>query len=154
MKTCTGCGEAKPLERFAKKPGTRDGLNTQCKECRNAYSRSPAGRAANIRFQRSERGRAHAYRLRRTAKGRAAAARARAAHPEHHAARYAVRSALRRGDLTRPEGCAQCGQPCRPEAHHRSYEQAAWLVVEWLCRSCHQEADRHCRITQGITSRT
>lgn len=37
MKTCTKCGECKPLDAFAKRKDTRDGLNYKCKACDSAY---------------------------------------------------------------------------------------------------------------------
>lgn len=33
MKTCNGCGKAKPLEEFHKRACTKDGLNHRCKVC-------------------------------------------------------------------------------------------------------------------------
>ena len=37
MKTCNKCGECKPLDAFAKRKDTRDGLNYKCKACDSAY---------------------------------------------------------------------------------------------------------------------
>ena len=37
-KACRGCGELKPLSCYHKRSGTKDGLNTRCKECRNKAS--------------------------------------------------------------------------------------------------------------------
>lgn len=37
MKTCNKCGETKPLDAFAKRKDTRDGLNYKCKACDSAY---------------------------------------------------------------------------------------------------------------------
>lgn len=36
MKTCTGCSQEKPLERYGKHRGSRDGLAWECKDCDNA----------------------------------------------------------------------------------------------------------------------
>lgn len=38
MKTCTRCGESKPLTKFSKRSSSRDGLRTNCKACANIYS--------------------------------------------------------------------------------------------------------------------
>ena len=38
MKTCSKCGESKPLEAYPKRKEMRDGHRAECKACRNAYS--------------------------------------------------------------------------------------------------------------------
>lgn len=58
-------------------------------------------------------------------------------------ARARVHAAVRRGDLTRPERCEDCGSAGRGykdgragiHAHHDDYEKA--LEVRWLCGDCH-----------------
>lgn len=40
MKTCTGCGETKPLAEFNKAKKHPDGLNPRCRSCTQAYARS------------------------------------------------------------------------------------------------------------------
>jgi hypothetical protein len=37
LKTCTGCGEAKPLDRYSKDRTKKDGLQYRCKDCHLAY---------------------------------------------------------------------------------------------------------------------
>ena len=37
VKTCTKCGETKSADGFSRDPSKRDGLSSQCKECRHAY---------------------------------------------------------------------------------------------------------------------
>lgn len=49
MKTCTKCGETKPLDCFSRDSSKNDGLRTQCKDCRSAVD------AANYRASRSKR---------------------------------------------------------------------------------------------------
>lgn len=58
-------------------------------------------------------------------------------HHKRKAAREAVTSALRAGDLVRPPSCSTCGRACAAEAHHKSYEPDHWLDVVWLCTACH-----------------
>lgn len=43
-KTCTKCGEMKPLEKFSPHKFTRDGRNSQCKACSNAEQKARAAR--------------------------------------------------------------------------------------------------------------
>lgn len=40
MKRCTSCNEEKTPDNFHKHPGTRDGLETRCRSCRNAQNRA------------------------------------------------------------------------------------------------------------------
>ena len=40
MKTCNKCGETKALTEFSKHKRTRDGLETQCKNCRNIIQKA------------------------------------------------------------------------------------------------------------------
>lgn len=48
----------------------------------------------------------------------------------------AVRKAIRRGILTRPNTCEECGTKGGAiQAAHRDYSRP--LDVRWLCRSCH-----------------
>jgi hypothetical protein len=44
MKTCTKCKQEKPLAEFGRYTRTKDGLDTQCKECRRAKLRTPESR--------------------------------------------------------------------------------------------------------------
>jgi len=65
MKTCTKCGAEKPLEHFAKRKKSKDGLGYWCKACINAnYLDNLVGRAAyekayrdsdGVRIKRRER---------------------------------------------------------------------------------------------------
>ena len=57
------------------------------------------------------------------------------ANPEKLRAHAAVRTAIRRGELT-PEPCFMCDDP-NAEAHHRFYEKP--LLVTWLCRKHHRQ---------------
>lgn len=64
-------------------------------------------------------------------------------------ARAAVRHALDRGILIRPQACQGCGKnplrgsdgrSCLHGHHHRGYDRP--LDVEWLCPTCHFKVDR------------
>lgn len=61
------------------------------------------------------------------------------ANPAARAAHDIVAAARRRGALSRPECCEQCGATGRLDAHHPDYGRP--LVVQFLCRRCH--ATRH-----------
>lgn len=51
-------------------------------------------------------------------------------------ARAAVRRAVVRGEVFRPNRCDQCGCLGDVFGHHRDYTRALDLV--WLCRKCHE----------------
>ena len=63
-------------------------------------------------------------------------------YPEKANARWAIRLAIRRGEIKRPNKCSRCGKKCAPDGHHHSYEEKYWLDVEWLCRQCHSKEHR------------
>lgn len=50
-----------------------------------------------------------------------------------------VHRAIKRGLLSRPSTCEQCGQERAIEAAHWTYERP--LDVRWLCRPCHRKWD-------------
>lgn len=52
VKTCTKCGETKGVDGFSRDRSTRDGLCSQCKECRRAYKEAH-------REERCDKGRAY-----------------------------------------------------------------------------------------------
>lgn len=68
----------------------------------------------------------------------------RSKHPERKRAWNAVERALKSGKLIRPHKCECCGIDCKPEAHHRIYDDAHLLDVQWLCRTCHRERTNYC----------
>lgn len=59
------------------------------------------------------------------------------------AARNAVKSAIRRGDLLRADEmeCQACGRKAHEWHHAKGYSPENWLDVVPLCRSCHKKAD-------------
>jgi len=59
----------------------------------------------------------------------------RAIYPTRQRARDAVRRAINRGEIIRPDKCQDCGLPGKIEAHHADYFKP--LEVEFLCLRCH-----------------
>jgi len=51
----------------------------------------------------------------------------------------AVRAAIKRGALVKPDTCQECGGPGPIEAAHHDYSRP--LEVRWLCRFCHRRWD-------------
>lgn len=70
-------------------------------------------------------------------------------------AHKAVKMAIARGVLTRPDNCQFCNVRCRPNAHHDDHTKK--LEVLWLCDQCHSTRHKEKTaqmIEQGITTRT
>jgi len=107
------------------------------------YNNSPKGIACRARYAASEKGKAAAKKAYKDKleDGRSTeyARRWRDKNPEKWAAHIAVKSAIRSGKLVKAERCENCGAD-KPEAHHQSYEESQHLVVQWLCRPCHNKA--------------
>jgi hypothetical protein len=64
-------------------------------------------------------------------------------------AHAAVKSAVKRGVLIKPDLCSRCGQHGRRiEAAHHDYTKP--LEVTWLCSSCHHFEDRRNPKTKAV----
>lgn len=52
-----------------------------------------------------------------------------------------VRLALESGEIVKPSCCEMCG--CSGKKldahHHKGYEEAFVLDVQWICRGCHRK---------------
>lgn len=138
-KTCTVCGLAKSSGEFSRDFRNRDGRRSCCKQCCKIQERD---RKRSMREkhpgQVREQGRTdqycHYYRdiERSRAKGRAY---------------HAVRRAVARGDLVKPDHCEACGKLESAvaggfEAHHYlGYAPEHYLDVRWLCIEDHRESE-------------
>lgn len=117
MKTCTKCGESKPVSGFYER-------SASCKECTKAA----------VRKHRRLNERVRAYDRTRGARvSPESLASYRAQHPDAYRAHNAVSNALRDGKLAK-EPCLFCGEE-RVHGHHRDYGRP--LDVIWLCAKCH-----------------
>jgi hypothetical protein len=123
MKTCSKCGETKPLDGFYRDRRARDGLTCQCKACRGL---------SNTAWEQANPDRV-----------KARCAQQIKLHPEKRRARLVVGNAIRGGKIAKPERCGQCGEKVDPDdlhAHHVDYSKP--LEVDWLCRGCHNALHR------------
>lgn len=116
-RTCTRCGETKPIEQFQKRGKYRV---TFCNACLAVDRREKYATDA----EHAEKFREHARRVRRE-------------HPEMRGAWQAVDNAIKAGKLI-PQPC-RCGDPVTDAHHHRGYAREHWLDVVWLCRRHHSE---------------
>jgi hypothetical protein len=148
-KKCANCGEVKPLIDFYKDKREKDGRYSSCKACHRV--RMKRWRSNNPEVQRElseawshrhpDRVAAYnkRYRERNPEVKRANVARYRGRYPEKVAAQVALRAALARGDVKKPDYCQDCSEcildPVELHGHHADYSKP--FEVEWLCRGCH-----------------
>ena len=106
---------------------------------------SPKAKERYAKYRQTDKYRAAQRRYRESAKARevgaAYLAAQRANNPDRIRARQAVAALIRRGLISRPDACGDCGKPGRLDAHHYlGYEEIYWLSIRWLCRVCHRAA--------------
>lgn len=130
MKTCTRCGQIKPVSEFQIRSASTDGFTAACKCCIKVYdddrARLPHRVAARIKYQKTE---AYALSHEKSAKRWAAN------HPDRRKANVLVNNAVRDGRIL-PMACWACGS--QAEAHHPDYSRP--LDVVWLCKHHHRAA--------------
>jgi hypothetical protein len=131
-KTCSKCGETKPLDEFYRHPQMTDGRLGKCKECtkkdvKRRYDMNPEVIAA---YERKRTQTPH-----RKAKAIEYQHTRRTKFPEKYKARQAVANAIRDGRLVR-QPCEVCGS-LNVEAHHDDYSKP--FDVRWLCFKHHRE---------------
>ena len=132
MLMCNKCGDSKPQSDFYPR-------NKVCKGCtiqRVKEYQSGVGKEIHNRCCRE---------YNKSDKGRTALSKARSnyldAHRVRQQARWAVKSAVRRGKLIRPNYCEACSKACYPDGHHADYTKQT--DVTWLCQQCHVEWHKH-----------
>lgn len=167
MKTCTKCGESKPLDVFGRNKTSAGGRRSECNSCRAAAARlaPERQRAASRRF-----------RDRHPDRQRAAERRWADAHPEYRVEVSRRRRAANRAAVLDHYGrsCACCGATGQLTidhvngngAEHRAAagirtgtETMEWLVrnglpagFQTLCHPCNASKQRgeSCRIDHGL----
>lgn len=154
-KTCSSCGQTKPISEFHKKC---NGTDHRCKTCKLAYmkiradgcrdelkaqarqyykdnkedqKRKRAEWREKNRNRKREMDKSYYNRNRQQFLGYMAAY-----SPEKKSAHKAVQKALRAKALVIPKTCAVCGGTESIEAHHFDYQKP--LAVVWLCLMCHR----------------
>lgn len=150
---CSLCGEEKPITDFS---WNQTHYRRECKKCKykkikEYYEKYPEKKKESLRKyyynhwekkqkQRAEwtaknkdkvRGYKRKYFKKWSVKNR-----------EKLRAQRAIKSAIRRGKLIRPNKCEICGKTCYPDAHHyKGYKEHNILSVQWLCVKCHRRED-------------
>lgn len=155
-KRCCTCRQFYLITEFNKERSRKDGLSPRCIYCHRAkdkrYRDSPKGsenRSAYKQEHGAESKDKYKGRYKDKYKGRYKAADYADAMDAWHArnpgaepAHRAVREAIKKGNLPRAKDCtcASCGAPAREYHHHNGYDDAYYLDVIPLCRSCHRAA--------------
>ncbi len=146
-KTCSVCGVVKQVTEFylISKSAVKRQYRPHCKLCHN--TRATNARIANLAAylirerQRNVKSstKATVKRYAQSAKGKAVATNCvvkwQTKNPDKVRAHRLVRSAIRRGELVRPDVCDCCGERGRVQAHHDDYTKP--LSVRWLLPKCH-----------------
>lgn len=160
LKTCSKCKQTLPVSEFGKCKSYKDGLQYQCKSCKNTHLNGWRDKNYDHMLEVSRKwndeNREHLNELQRQRRdknrdqvneySREWIANKRATDPIYQQKEHVRRItnlAIARGDLIRPDECAACGSVDNPiEAHHSSYEPGDELNVTWLCMPCHRKLHR------------
>ena len=147
MKTCTRCGDTKPLTEFYRATAKKDGHETRCKVCARtqvlAYNQTdgaiPLRRIRIARYLRSEKGKAATQRYLGSAKDKQARRRYRQQNREKINARARVWRSMKAGILPKPSEitCDSCGAPAAEYHHPNGYTDESALDIVPLCKPCH-----------------
>lgn len=151
-KTCTGCGESKPVTDYSRDASKRSGFRRQCKVCTCAKGREYKKLNADIlRSKNHEYYKknidSHSTRSREYYKANSTEINAKKTArylecPEKTRAGHAVGHAVQTGKIERSSECNRCGSTRNIQGHHWSYLEEHWLDVEWLCAVCHMRHHR------------
>lgn len=147
-KVCTKCGLSRCLDDFFLVGGGRPGHRSVCKPCAAEYQRQNRREyriAYNAAHADQINARTSAYQKRPEVLARILqrVKRQRRLNPEPFRiqcrASRAVQRAIKRGILTRPTVCEECGKDGTIQAAHYDYDRP--LDVRWLCPRCHYRWD-------------
>jgi hypothetical protein len=143
---CSRCKEYKPASCFqvCSRRSNKRLLNSNCKKCKYEYEKSPAGRAAKLRYQSSKKyliTRKEYYNKSESNRKLQArtAKRLSLIYPEIFKARGAIHWRIQHGTIVRPVTCSMQNDRCNGpiEAHHHDYNKP--LDVVWVCRHHHRK---------------
>jgi hypothetical protein len=126
FKKCRDCNKIKPLEKFHKNKGMKDGRLNSCMECRNLYRKTYDDK----NFESRKR----PYNAKNHERYLCSLRLYRNKWPEKYKATNKVSNAIRDKRLTK-EPCAICGEK-EVQAHHVNYSKP--LEVTWLCFKHHR----------------
>jgi len=163
-KVCTKCNNDHPLECYSKSRKTQDGLSYWCKSCHNQYRINYNKKNPNYKIEygkinkkRLDKQRHERYvKIKDIENSQSAEWRdknkkrnlelkkrwykknknneeVKSKNKTRRKTNYAIQS----GRMIRPPICSKCKKKCKPDAHHKDYND--YLDILWLCSSCHAE---------------
>lgn len=118
LKVCSKCKRELPVENFAKRPKTRDGLQYYCRECDSAahkkWFRSNKSKEKYLKYQAEKQ----------------------TAWAEANKIKTAAHRAAKAISLVGKK-CERCGEKQKLHRHHRDYNKPLEVVI--LCQPCHEK---------------
>lgn len=127
MKFCKFCGLDKEESKFPINKDSRDGRHSKCRQCCHEYYKNWIKRPEVRIKKRLEWDKPYQER--------------KVLEPEKTKARDLLRSAVRLGNIVKPEKCSICdNKKGRIEGHHEDYSKP--FEVVWCCTSCHGKIHR------------
>lgn len=118
LKKCARCGIEKPMADFQNHRKRKDGKQSYCRQCQNAFMAKWHNENPDVKL--------------------AAAIKWNKNNPQKKTAHYLVGRAIKNGTLIRGK-CEVCGSE-KVHGHHDDYDKP--LVVRWLCHKHHMELHR------------
>lgn len=138
---CGSCTIYKPAFEYYRNGKTASGISSQCRRCHLAGSirtrdlqRSRATSSAYMRRARQRDPQKFRERERLAGKKK------RERFAQRVTARNLLNSAVKRGEIQKPDRCSDCRQVAKITGHHEDYSKP--LDVVWLCYGCHGRRHR------------
>lgn len=139
-KRCCTCKKIKPISEFPKNRTRKDGHQSYCKICYLKYQQ---------KYRMTKHGKTSIYkaihRYKKSKKGKALYHKFRLRNPEQIKARRTITSAIRAGQLSKPDSlpCNYCPAQAKEYHHHKGYEPEHWFNVVPVCIKCHNKISKN-----------
>lgn len=140
-KWCSRCTSWHDIDDFYHNKASKDGRQSYCKKCFNAYLKEPKRAAHRAEFSREYNQRPEVIEVRRK--------RAKQYHKQddvkkRHTACMRVMTAVKNGTLPEiaSQKCLACGDQAEHYHHWIGYDEKHWLHVIPVCVMCNKEADK------------
>lgn len=144
---CVVCERARKAAYYRKVRAEDGPAAARLRESSRKYDHTPRGRTRTARYRKTPHGReAH----RRASQRYCASVANDSITQQKRRATTALNAAIRRGAIVPPLNCNRCGEYAPRgikhkhgvEGHHfAGYDEANYLVIEFLCHSCHREIE-------------
>jgi len=145
-KKCNTCGGIKDVSKFFKDRSKKDGLITQCKQCKaSTNARYKLNNREKIlelkrKYYRANPDKYARWNYKTHTQKENERIEYRRKNPDKYRAHTALNHAVERGGIIKPTVCEGCGKKCRLSGHHEDYMKP--LDVIWVCAQCHADIHR------------